>query len=274
MGKNKKFSNKSKAPSLAGPNALPIFVIVMIALLVGIALIPFPKKDLNCRDHMTVDQYPPPLEFALNPQTLDKVLAGYPGTDPGDHFTWVLGVLQESGIPNAVESIEYLQMHEGQVAFIFQSLGKGTMGLVRPEGDKVALYINLDVLGKQPSGWNSFLLFLTIVHERVHVEQYLVEGPELAEAEEISLAEAYQRIYNRHAVDGESYICWEMEAFAYETAFFQQMQSVGLVNIPTVFDDYLDQMKKLNWNWKSSEWSEFIVELSTHYERGATDVPQ
>ena len=239
---------------------------MLMLLIGGVYFLNGKNSNLNCQ-YSVGHSYPPEVGFYLTQEELDNWVLGYQGDDPVEHLLWATRILEDSSFPIARETIAMIERNEDKVTFNIQPFEKsGAFAATRPDGDKITINVNWNTIAG-PNKWHSYYLLMTIVHESVHVEQLMLKGQLVAEAQGIPLADAYQVVYERLREDKEEWMCGEMEAFAHEIAFYEQIKSSQMMTGSPEYEKLLAGIKSANWDWTKTSWANALREYSSEYDR-------
>jgi hypothetical protein len=162
--------------------------------------------------------------------------------------------LQGSASPIGREVGNYFFQHHDAIVLSFDSnlpVGNDANTVPATDGSAdIELTLNYGSF-KGPNQEKSSDLAQVLVHEYVHIREYEDQADKLVASTGISKQQALQQIHDE--VDSIFY-CGEMQAWAYQTAFYAGGMNSLPLKYKSSFDANLAFLSSNSWNWQSAAW--------------------
>lgn len=196
-------------------------------------------------ENVQIPDYPPSVVI-VTPEERELWRSGYQGSDPVEHFKWIVGAMAQSQLPIFGSSGRFLENNKQFLALEFvQDLKRegNNPNLENPmaiaqRGDKIGVAISSRIYQEM----ESIQLAFGIAHESTHIRELIQSG--------------VAKGFSRGASDPEFVLCGEMRAVAVEVAAYSQLHQNGYNN--RNYQEDLEVLESLDWKWRTEAWKDYV----------------
>jgi hypothetical protein len=249
---------------------LPLTAVVLTVFMVLLVLLVRQNQEQStipesfaCGDQVPLPSvYPPDFSVTASQQDWAVWESGHKESNYYLQAVWIVEQLLNSRMPIAHETGEFFLQHQGDIklrpAIGMEAKtglhGETTTDQEKPESGLIVIYLDQNMFDG-PDTWSSLEISNIIVHESVHARELLARAQKL-EAGGLTRVQALQAVSNQVSTNRQLFLCGEMEATAYQTAYYAQLQRPKYT--AKIYQKEFLWLRDHNWDWHLKSWLDVV----------------